>query len=504
MEDLKEKIENQKKAITLFQYLIDNYDNLPEISNELKKEILSCKNIIFESKKAKSEVFLDLKNKTITHNKHSKELETRQEYLLLEELVNKPEVHWTIGYILFRNWQSGIETPPVKKFRRPVHDINYLFKNVEIVEAFKRGKDRLWKLNEDIRLKSQVEDVSIILDSIDKDDSYDKAINKCQEALKLYPDSYKANKKILDILYELKEQKDEWNGSIINAVGMLKGKVDNLEAGYNEILDKGIKNNWEGDWGEAVPYLWRIKEELWEARHYHALAENLLHNTKLDEDKEKLLTLIDSIRDIHKTYQVEASRETTKILKENIFNNFIKEEVIWRSVKNAASDFKNWAMMNNLIKRIDDDELVLIADTFLLQAILDFPRALKEGNFTSTAHLSKYLRVTIYNRLVTWFVIEGGVPENKVEDVLALMRVIKNIERKGSPTNEDILEEVNKEKGRSKWGKEKLHEMLAYIEKLGGFRDVATLYQEQKKHQNYYEEGVHTQDGYYDGKHNYD
>lgn len=496
-------IDNLEKAKILFQHLLDAHDNSPEITKDLEKEINFCEKTIKDATEAQNEIFLDLKNISITYNEDTIDLTGKQEFFLLEELLHNKEIHWTMGYVFFRNWQDGIDSIPVEQFRRPASKIRTLFKGIEIIKSFKTKDKRVWKLTKNVNLKSQKEEIETILNNINENDK--DLISQCQKALSLYPNSYQGNKKIIDILHKIKGKKEkyEWQDLAINVHRVIHVRADNLEKGYAELFKKGVENKWKkkDGWQEAIPYLWKMKQNLEEAKHYYSLAEELLGKAKLNKDNEKLFNLLNSIRDIHRAYQVKVPQETEKSLTENLFYNFIKDELIKCSIKNAVSSIKGWAFVNQLIKNHKD--LHPLATSFLLQVILDYPKALKERTFTSTASLMQYLKVAIYNHLINWFLIEAGVPENKVADVLALMKLQKQMKQKNRMvTNDDILLEIQKEKGSSKWGKEKLYETPAYIQKLGGFQDVSTLNQKSKDH--HYNEGAYTQEGYYDGIHDYD
>jgi len=259
-----------------------------------------------------------------------------------------------------------------------------------------------------------------------------------------------------------------------------------LKAGRDVILDESVKNKWQDYWQEAIPYVWKIKKELEEVSHYHNLSKHLLENTELDEDQEKLLSILDSVRDIHKAYNVEeVPQGTKKALDENVFNNFIKEDAVVRSIKGAVSDFKKWAEASGFIKRIDFLEVSLTANSHILEIIVEYPTALREGKFETTNHLSKYLRITNYNRLLNWYITEkGNVPKDKVSDVLTLLRVQRNFEQKErrKPTYEELLKGIRKE--RAKWSKEKLLEMFVYLEELGGFRDADSGFSEKSRNEN--------------------
>lgn len=472
MKNIEEKIENQKKAIKLFQYLLNNYDNPQEVIKELEEEILACKAAISDLQNAGQEVEVDLVAKTIMHEKKKLKLQPRERFLL-EELLQEKMVHWSVGFMLFDGWQKKVpDNGPVEQFRGPVSNINKILPGEEkVIKSMEKNGATCWMVNEDVQVKGSIQKCDDILRTIDGNGSILDELQKCKEALKQHPGSINANKLLVELLIKLKKKHKgtdkEWNRYIIDAETLFRNKERKMRVGYKAISQFGSKNKWDGYWQEVIPYQWINKNKLMQIRYYHKAAKHLRADSILDKDQEKLFDILESIRLIHILSQDEKNTEKCK----TEIAEFMKEKIIVESIRIASGKEKQWAFDCG-VENVTSEDLRPLSYIALLEAIKS-DKSLLKGNYKKSNHLKTYLINIIRPYLRDQILMEkGSVPEDKVRDVWALLNAEKRFQDKirRKPSFDELQKEINI--GKNNWSREKLQGIYFYITKLRGFIDI--------------------------------
>ncbi|MEW6687172.1 MAG: hypothetical protein AB1393_13375 [Candidatus Edwardsbacteria bacterium] len=217
----------------------------------------------------------------------------KQEFLLLEELVNRGEIHWTAGFVFSKNWQQKVPVlGPSRQFDIIISDLNRALGHPCVISFFKQRNIKVWKFHESIKIESSIEKAKQICEEATKIEEINSAIEKVQEALPFYPESIETNSLLIDLLQKWQgEIEGSLKKNILSAVECLRRREDNLSAAIQIIQTEADKNSWKGDWEEPWGYVKEMVNECRKVQECKIIAERLIDNVRLTDDEAKCLTV---------------------------------------------------------------------------------------------------------------------------------------------------------------------------------------------------------------------
>lgn len=246
----------------------------------------------------------------------------KQEFLLLEEILNnKGEIHWSSGFVLFREWQKYVpKRGPIAQFWSVVSGLNGEILGFELIIDSKK-KEGCWTLNPDIEVKSTIEEANKLCEEAEKEERND-AIDKLKNALSLYPESIKAWKLLVDIMQKHQDKLLD-RENLLLGLEVFRKRGENLDAAIKRIQIEGDKQEWGGIWKGIQTYHLRMCDELKEIESYKYLIQKIWEGVKVEDDEAKCNTILGLIDDIRKS---DTSTEATNAkFIELLDDRFIKE-----------------------------------------------------------------------------------------------------------------------------------------------------------------------------------
>jgi len=258
-----------------------------------------------------------------------------QEFLLLEEVLNRNEaIHWTLGFVIFNNWDMKIPVnAPVEQFRKIVVNLNTKL-NTRIFEP-KKDKGRCWELSKNINIVSEIKKAEDMVNEALKSENSKLIIERFQKAYSCYSRSINICKLLIDYStenFEIIDRGDELDTQLKEAKFLLFQRKKMFEDALKNIQIRGKKNKWEGDWEEAGRYVYKMSKELHELKKYCIMAEGLNKNKPIGYNEATCLALIKTINGI---------REDQKN-RENLFNEILQREEINDCRNKSSNKFKIW------------------------------------------------------------------------------------------------------------------------------------------------------------------
>lgn len=326
-----QRIDNQQKAIKLFQHLLDNHDNPPEVIEELEEEIEICKKLKSDLEKmtlgTKEVIFEDCQVEFFDEKPFSK----TYPLLLVEHIILQGKIHWLWSFIFLGAWTTGkvlsnhpktqtgnaLSKKEVKKLkeygihidhRKGEDEWRIKYKNEQLIRCNLVEAKKNYDQAKEILEKNNLEKA----DKIKAINKLKKAIAPCRYAEIHFIDAYKLLiKEVLDAAFEnvtdteLKKMKGflrwyklrlEESLFVIEKIYILYGKIDEIE----------IENEFK-----------ELQEEQEIISKYYQCIKNKMPFTKEEEELEQLSGAILNLRWISEEKRIELKeRELFNILDE--------------------------------------------------------------------------------------------------------------------------------------------------------------------------------------------
>ena len=386
----------------------------------------------------------------------------RQEFLLLEELLNRKVVHWSRGFVLFKKWQENVpKRGSVEQFRHVVSELNSIL-GVRLIVPHKVRNLRVWRLDKSFKIETTIKEAECLCKQARKLKDGKEIIKQLQEAILLYPESIEISKLLIYFSKELKNELnfiDKFKEEIFNAKILLEERENNLRKAIEMIQREGNKHQWEGIWKEAKIYTWKMIKEFTDIQQYRIMGESLIdENIKVNSDEARCRALIEMINII-------------KNNPEDRFTDFIRETPeMQKVIKIVSSKFIQKVRENKWKEEGGYDEIERNAVLFLWKEF----KTWKNPVIRKVSELENYLIGVVFYRLLVWFIEDKfGVPKEKQHALWRLKSVREKIKEKiGSYPRVEILV---KELG-SKWSREKVEELTRYEGNMLGFIDIDKEY----------------------------
>lgn len=252
--------------------------------------------------------FSDKKVVTVDNTKYEIGLEGfTQEFILLEELLNKNEIHWTAGFILFEDWQDKVpKAGPVEQFQVAVSKLNNILGRrhaiISPVRLGQKGKPKIWKLGKSIKIiKNTIETSKEKCNEAKKSENIDQALVKVMEALSFYPRSIKTNLLFVDLLQRKGKPQDIDEGKrvkLLKAIEVLHFRRVDLSSAIKMIEAEIGKYDRPKYWNEALSYINEMGDELNEIQQTIILGEKFIDKLNLSTEEAECLATIKMMRDI--------------------------------------------------------------------------------------------------------------------------------------------------------------------------------------------------------------
>lgn len=387
-----------------------------------------------------------------------------QEFRILEELLNRGEIHWSSGFVLFEGWQAPDFVPergPKWQFGNYVTRLNNIL-GPEAVESFTKGNAKLWRFRKSVDIvKNSIKQAEDICGKTGTMEDINRKIEKVQEALTLYPESIKTNSLLIDLLHEQNEPQNitgKLQQDLIFAVGRLRDREGKLSRAIRKIQAEGEKNDWGGEWEGVGSYAIEMAEKLKEIQLHKVIAEHLLKEVKLSDGEALCLAIAEMINEIKKA-------DKTEPLKDTCFKVFIKIPLIAKCMKEAVKKVENKAIAMGLAEKSDFDaktSVQLLAEGCLYDIIRD-----RTFDIINLDKLKNYLIVSmrpkLFARLIEVQCHISMSEQRLIRDVARIRNELYNKLHR-EPHSEEMIRKLG-----PSWDRDKLDEIYAYERQLKGF-----------------------------------
>lgn len=385
------------------------------------------------------------------HNRDPIPIKLTQEFLLLEELIVKQEIHWTRGFTLFKRWQKKVpEKGSIEQFMVVVSRLNKKIKFRLVVRS--ENKKQTWELNHNIILKSSIDKAKRIChEAEEKLIDSNQVIRKLQEALDYYPASLETNKIFLESLINNKERlgENEIGTAVSQAKHLFLNKEDDIKAAIRQIRNNGKQDKWQKLWKDALPYLDGMIRELEDIEFYKAIATKLWDGIIPNKAKTRVSLLMDDISKI-------ASGNT------DIFETF-KDRSMIKEVRRIV--------VGIVLRKIKDKSYNYVdVDRFVISILFKETKSICQKNFDTDKKLKSYLVEMLIKKAPETIICDKySIKKNKQDDIWKMAKVRNELREKFGiyPTNEQLLKELG-----PAWDLGRLREILTYEEQMSGFIDI--------------------------------
>ena len=396
-----------------------------------------------------------------------------QEFSLLKEAINKGQIHWTTGFILFENWQKKSPAKVVEQFRKIVARLNTILGISLLVPQKENPKGlRCWELNKNIQITTKTQKAKEIIIQIENTENKNQIAKILLMSLYSYPDSVEISRLFVNLIKKRNLKfKEGIKDRLWDSHSILKNRMVNLKSAINIIKIEGDKNNWLGNYKEANEYLREIEDELNIIASAYNIAENLLSNTQKSDDEKICFSLAN---------QLEVIREGN----ESIIESFMQEKLVDTSLTIASARFKKSATIR-AFKNLDFKEIKQEAFICMLSAIKGEKggrinlRKIRE--FRTSQSVINHISEIVYYRLIRSFLIqEIGIEQSKQNYFWEFLKTHKKlIEKNIQPDDKNILKELGKKS--SAWDLDMIYEMKSYEDKIKGNIDITNEHEYYEK-----------------------
>lgn len=301
---------------------------------------------------------------------------TKQGFLLIEDLLQNKTLHWTSGFIHFKNWQKKVPSQgPIAQFWSLISRFNNEL-GMDLIIDSKRSKG-CWELNSSIEVISTLDNARNYLKKALQIQDVDEKINFLKQSLNVYPGSAKACKVFIETIQKISYDIEKVKNEFISALEILRRRERDLNNAVCIIQSEISKENHRIYWDEAWQYLLTMAMELKEIRKYKLLADRIWKGVQVNNDEVKCLSIIQLIDEIKDSKIASHSRNAKSV--SLVQDPFIKECL--KSVTNiVTSQASNKGLRN--IKRSDIESTALSSFWELINE--------KAIDFRSSSELKSY------------------------------------------------------------------------------------------------------------------